>query len=673
MADHDILQQDIEKTYVADINISGGFVTLLAGDGSTIRVVPIPNFLQEKTYTGIIGTANDAAGASFYYGKIIPTTFYDVWKLVCELDIEAAGRNDAKSHHYITLIGAQSSLVSYASFNGIENTSYRPIYYTNLYRATSAGITNNYGHLLGVGLRSSWNRTTAANARTFTVRIIECVNCTFTFFTDPVKYVNAPGTGATNYSALSELDAYNQGLRETGDDNTYTMLQMTSNYLTNGDTLRFSPYSLFGFDRNGNAQVISLYQAGGTSSTTTAQVNRVYNTAGMDWNRGLFYSNSSGGFAVNSQMAISPTLAHSGIDFRYTDNCVNASTANSLGLVNKKPVFFRGVIKEDGLFYLAPIEVTYNNTTYKRAWTQNIPTAIETDGTYQYVYWLIGYPYYNSSYPNSLYQMNLFENNPMYWYHNGRFEVYVENAASADQATILKNSRNFSIGSASKTFNGSANVSWTVSTEDVIKTITFTGGSDTTLGTAISADDITAWDAGSTPTLGTAIPADDITAWNAGTLPTLGTSFSVPNVTRNDSVAASKVTKNDSTVVKTISQAASTSSTIGTVSNGVLTLSQAITAVGAVTVDSTATASAVTITDVTATNVTLGTVFSIPNITGVGTLPSLSYTAKSIPNITSVGSLPTLTFTPRSIPNITAAGTAPTLTTTTQNVITGIS
>lgn len=38
-------------------------------------------------------------------------------------------------------------------------------------------------------------------------------------------------------------------------------------------------------------------------------------------------------------------------------------------------------------------------------------------------------------------------------------------------------------------------------------------------GTAISADDITAWHAGSTPTLGTAISADDITSWNAGTLP----------------------------------------------------------------------------------------------------------------------------------------------------------
>ncbi len=218
------------------------------------------------------------------------------------------------------------------------------------------------------------------------------------------------------------------------------------------------------------------------------------------------------------------------------------------------------------------------------------------------------------------------------------------------------------------------NTTYTTTTADVIKTVTFTAGSVPTLGTAISADDITAWDAGSTPTLGTEIPADDITAWSAGSLPTFGTAFSVPNVTDNSSVTASKVTKTDNTVVKTISQANSTSTIIGSVEDGVLTLiSQAITEVGAVTAGSTATASAVSITDVTATKVTLGTAFSIPNVTGAGTLPSLSYTAKSIPNITSVGSIPTLTYTARSIPNVTAVGSVPTLSTTTQSVVTSIS
>ena len=53
-------------------------------------------------------------------------------------------------------------------------------------------------------------------------------------------------------------------------------------------------------------------------------------------------------------------------------------------------------------------------------------------------------------------------------------------------------------------------------------------------GTAISADDITSWNAGSTPTLGTAIAADDITSWNAGTTPTLGTAISADDITAWD-------------------------------------------------------------------------------------------------------------------------------------------
>lgn len=173
----------------------------------------------------------------------------------------------------------------------------------------------------------------------------------------------------------------------------------------------------------------------------------------------------------------------------------------------------------------------------------------------------------------------------------------------------------------------------TIATQTVIKTATLSQGTLPTLGTAIAADDITAWDAGSTPTLGTA--------------------FSVPNVTGNTSVTASKVTKADVTVVTNVSQAASTSSVIATVADGVLTIAKAITAVGAVT-KSTGTANTVTISDVSASKVTLGTAFSIPNVTGVGSIPSLSYTARTIPNVTGVGTLPSLS-------------------TTTQSVVTGIS
>ena len=52
---------------------------------------------------------------------------------------------------------------------------------------------------------------------------------------------------------------------------------------------------------------------------------------------------------------------------------------------------------------------------------------------------------------------------------------------------------------------------------DTTYTATTTSIGSATAGTAIAADDITAWSAGTVPTLGTAIPADDITAWTTNT------------------------------------------------------------------------------------------------------------------------------------------------------------
>ena len=129
-----------------------------------------------------------------------------------------------------------------------------------------------------------------------------------------------------------------------------------------------------------------------------------------------------------------------------------------------------------------------------------------------------------------------------------------------------------------------------------------------------------------TPTTATVIKTASL---SGGAAPTLGTAFSIPNVTGNSNVTASKVTKSDVTVVTNVTQAASTSSVIATVEDGVLTIGKAITAVGTVS-KSTGTANTVSISDVTASKVTLGTAFSVPNVTGVGSVPTLSTTTQTV-------------------------------------------
>ena len=157
-----------------------------------------------------------------------------------------------------------------------------------------------------------------------------------------------------------------------------------------------------------------------------------------------------------------------------------------------------------------------------------------------------------------------------------------------------------------------ANMAEVVTTKN-IKTATVGSAS---AGTAIAADDITAWSAGTAPSLTvTSVACDDITAWSAGTLPTLGTAIPADDITAWSAGSLPSLTYNSTNHSLTFSQ--------GTLPS----LSY--------------------------------TAKSIPNVTGVGTLPSLSYTARSVGSASnwSAGTIPSLSYTARSIPNISVTNT----------------
>lgn len=184
------------------------------------------NNLMTKTYTGIIGTAANFANATFYFGKIIPVDYDKIWTIRYRITAECAGTQQAKAVADVCINSHAATVDSSYSWNAFRSTSYLPSYNHVLYRATAAGVTGGYGHLLGERMYSSWKATTAANSRTFTIEIQECTNCTFEFFDSMVKYANAPGTGETNYSGYTEINFRTQGLQETGDTDTNTFLYL---------------------------------------------------------------------------------------------------------------------------------------------------------------------------------------------------------------------------------------------------------------------------------------------------------------------------------------------------------------------------------------------------------------------------------------------------------------
>lgn len=364
----------------------------LRGDG----VWANPNVQQMKTYTGIIGTANNWANAVFFYGKILPLSYYAVWKIHYRIYAEAAGRDDSKTLADVVISGTQSSMLSYSSFNTIANTSYRSMNYNELYRATSSGITDNYGHLLGVRLYSSWNPATAANARTITIDILSTENCTFEFFDDMTKYANVPGTGETNYSAYTELNCVDNGLQETGDANQYDRLSLSSTQFTAGSG-GIKRYSLIMQDSSGMWQ--SFTTTYGTATTKTK------NTAGFRPEK-LYYvvisTDISSGGTTGSVFQSYP------FDSRYS---LNAGST----LENNKPLYIVFNYGIDKLLYLEDIW-----------WTQDLPT--EQDNKY---YMFVGYVYANG------YTTWLAPEHPIYKYVDGKivvweFDTYVTHADDAN-------------------------------------------------------------------------------------------------------------------------------------------------------------------------------------------------------------------------------------------------
>lgn len=290
----------------------------------------------------------------------------------------------------LTLNGYNDTYASYAAWNTIKNTTYRPCYQHVYYRAKSAGISNGYGHLMGLRLYSSWNYTTAANARTITIEIIETKNCSFTFFDNMTKYADAPGTGSTNYNTYSEFDFANNGLQESGDSNTVDDPQIYFNAKTG--PIGIWATSLFMEDGSGTYQNICTASDGTlTSNNRTTATTKIANTNGFKLGSNIYYTSTTYGANsnINSYSVIYNNVSL--FDSRYAFN--TSLTAGSLTAY--KPVYLVGTIGTDGLFYL---DATW--------WTQTPNEANK-------VYVLVG-GCYDSTTSNC--RISLYQHNSWYYY-----------------------------------------------------------------------------------------------------------------------------------------------------------------------------------------------------------------------------------------------------------------
>ena len=191
---------------------------------------------------------------------------------------------------------------------------------------------------------------------------------------------------------------------------------------------------------------------------------------------------------------------------------------------------------------------------------------------------------------------------------------------------------------------------------------TFEDATDTkvTMGESFTIPNVTAATAktASKATSAKALTASKVSTSNkTASKVTLGTAFSVPNVTGNSNVTASKISANTSvtaskaTAATALAASKVTKSSVDatitgfSVADGVLTITNPTVTANTVTITDVSipqytfadvTASKVTASDVTATKTTLGTAFSIPNVTAATdvTAHAVTVTPVSIPQYT---------------------------------------
>lgn len=351
---------------------------------------------QDSSGTKIIGSANDANQASFYFGKVIPPYFEAQWEIEYRIKVYCANDANYQQSATVRMFGAGYTRAGFESTNDIFSTSYRAAFYHNLYSLQRAGFNSGYGNLIGVGLNSSTNPTSETYARTIEVELLSVRNCTFTFFDYALKYANIVGSGTTNYNGLAQWDFANNGHKPN--DNNIDRIRIENGRVYAGAG-GIQNYSLLCLDSDGKFQSLTTNAGTGTNKTINTGAKFVCNPV-------IYYyaannAATSGNLVANTYALFS---VYPNLDMRYSTNCTTTQFATN------SPIY---------------IECMIDNNGYWSPTTNNITQTLRSG--YYYIY--LGNVY------STAYQLSLSETHQMYYYDGSNlvraFEKYVQDYVEA--------------------------------------------------------------------------------------------------------------------------------------------------------------------------------------------------------------------------------------------------
>ena len=394
------------------IKKDGASLGTFACDGSQDEEIEL-NILQSKSYTGVIGTANNNPGAVFYFMSVLPDDWYTPCRVTYRIKAEMAGQTAGKAMSIMSIVFSRNTVSSYDVWNYIGDTTYRPYYYHYRYLATLTGFQNNYGHLMGIGLNSSYGPTSSAYSRTFTVELLEAYNCTVTLFDSMTKFANVTGTGSTNYSGETTYNGTTQGETHSGDINdvNYQNREYYGSRKTNSALYRYT---------------ICLTKSDGSlvpmnSVNNNIGTNKTLTTDSFDPFGEIFYWNTTTTYTAEANVGDGSWYRQILCDLRYSFNCGGYDTEGTL--TARLPLYLVAIPQTDGSAVLS-------NTPL----SQTLPTS--EDGLI-YIYLGRVYP---DTYP---YRVTLSLNHPIYYYKDQAVRQWTGNNPDLDAIEALSGTSGF--------------------------------------------------------------------------------------------------------------------------------------------------------------------------------------------------------------------------------------
>lgn len=179
--------------------------------------------IASQSYPAYTCSSNDGNKAVLFFGKINITDsepWQEPWFIHYRLYVNTTNVN--MQGWYDCLFSVQGSTVTYYNYNNFYSTSYRPIYHHRLLYPKSG--YSNYGGYFGVRIQSANEVTTTA--RTFKIEILETKNCKIELFSSIKRfdeiYITTNGIAASTIWNNTDYNGTDNGLKESGDDNSNT-------------------------------------------------------------------------------------------------------------------------------------------------------------------------------------------------------------------------------------------------------------------------------------------------------------------------------------------------------------------------------------------------------------------------------------------------------------------